>query len=504
MIEEEELLEHASETGFRLCSKEGWISDDSSDDTWTNSFSATWDPNDSNKLFVCSQTGQLRIIDISTGSTKDYHVLFRRFSPAYEGTGGDIGKPVPNHWDKMVLVPNKPGEIIFLLGISKMLLYTAVPGHLGPYPQEPMLARTTRGDSSDFIYGTPILELCPQTCRITALAASNNGHLLASGDEQGNMKVCVLVRQIDSNITSFVNEKRSVLKSMTRFSDAIFEEYPNSKVSIKAHGGPIFSTQWLPVTVPIPSSSSMPSLGYFLATGSADRAVRVWKVVCCARTGISVAPAFSLDTVATHVLSLHSYLMLGDVQFSNSMGAGEQLYNDINDVCGGNALLTIASEGATITETSNEEKRNLYDTPHKDKITVQKTPKKVAAQIFRAGKLFQHKRSSIYIDCSSSSSIYLAAGTNTGCVYLWKFSHNELQAHAISNHHLNPLPDDGSRLHSLIQSSQYPVVQISLSSAADPDVLKSTNGTEIKPHRFLSGLCFALYVIFFQVMNIFF
>jgi WD40 repeat protein len=446
MIEEEELLEHASETGFRLCSKEGWISNESSDDTWTNSFSATWDPNDSNKLFVCSQTGQLRIIDISTGLTKDYHVLFRRFSPAYEGTGGDIGKPVPNHWDKMVIVPNKPGEIIFLLGISKMLLYTAVPGYSGPYPQEPMLARTTRGDSSDFIYGTPILELCPQTCRVTALAASNNGHLLASGDEQGNMKVCVLVRQIDSNITSFVNEKRAALKNITRFSDTIFEEYPNSKISLKAHGGPIFSTQWLPVTIPIPSSTStgMPSLGYFLVTGSADRAVRVWKVVCCSRTGISMTPAYTLDTVATHVLSLHSYLMLGDVPLSHSMGAGEQLYDDINDICGGNALITMANENSSITETS-ETHRDLYDTPHKDKIIVQKTPKKVAAQIFKAGKLFQHKRNSIYMDCTSNSSIYLAAGSNTGCVYLWKFLYDELQTYVTGNCDLNFTPDDGSR-----------------------------------------------------------
>jgi hypothetical protein len=33
-------------------------------------------------------------------------------------------KPVLNKWDKMVIVPNKPGEITFLLGISKMLLCT--------------------------------------------------------------------------------------------------------------------------------------------------------------------------------------------------------------------------------------------------------------------------------------------------------------------------------------------------------------------------------------------
>jgi hypothetical protein len=183
MIEEEELLEHASETGFRLCSNSGWISEDDVDNTWKNSFSATWDPNDSNKLFVCSQNGQLRIIDVSTGESKDYHVLFRRYSPSYEGTNGDFGKPITSHWDKMVIVPNRPGEIIFVLGISKMLLYTAVPGFTGPYPAEPMIARSTRGDSPEFLYGTPILELCPHTCRVTALATSNNGHLMASGRE---------------------------------------------------------------------------------------------------------------------------------------------------------------------------------------------------------------------------------------------------------------------------------------------------------------------------------
>ncbi len=62
MLEENELLEHATETGYRLCSRQGWtpLPDE---EPWNGTFSATFDPNDPNKLFVCSQNGQLKIID---------------------------------------------------------------------------------------------------------------------------------------------------------------------------------------------------------------------------------------------------------------------------------------------------------------------------------------------------------------------------------------------------------------------------------------------------------
>lgn len=182
MLEEEELLEHASETGYRLCSRQGWIASATAasatdDDAWNGTFSATFDPNDPNQLYLCSQNGQLKVVDATNvHAAREYHVLFKRFT-AHAATsthsvasGADKGKPITSHWDKMVLIPNKPGELLFLMGVSKTLLYTTVPGYPCAYPPEPMVARTTRGDSPEFIYGSAVLELYQHACRVTSLA----------------------------------------------------------------------------------------------------------------------------------------------------------------------------------------------------------------------------------------------------------------------------------------------------------------------------------------------
>ena len=524
MIEEEEILEHAAQTGFRLCGRRGWNSADDADDTWGRTFSATWDPNDSNKLFVCSQNGHFRILDISTGCSDDYHVLFRRFSPAYEGIEDDLGKPVKSHWDKMMIVPNKPGEIIFMLGISKVLLYTAIPGYPSPYPKEPVIARTTRGDSPEFKYGTPILELLPHTCRVTSIATTTNGHLMASGDELGNMKICILTRQISACVTSFVNEKRIAQRQMTKHSYKTFVDHPSSKISLKPHGGPIFSIQWLPATIaslkdftPSSSSSSYSSssnhafgsavstpLIYYVATGSADRAVRLWKVVCGSTAGLSVTAFRTLDTVPTHVLSMHSCLILGGGEVKYNKQRRTKLFDDINNICGGNALLALSAISTAGTDreigmqtgsgsesekkSGNSEYQKFSNVPldeFVDSAGLQQS--KVSSQILKAQRLFEENQDSLYFDSTSHSSVYLAAGTNTGCVYVWKFSYSDLQGDcnidksSTSINDKNNMIASGAQgngdnggyiLHSLLQSSQYPIVQIALSSAPDPDTVE--------------------------------
>ena len=270
MLEEEELLEYASETGYRLCSRSGWVPpDDGIDDSWNGTFSATFDPNDHNKLFVCSQNGQLKVVN----ATNDDDVLFRRFTPTYEGSTAvhDKGKVVPSHWDKLVVVPNRPGEIIFLMGVSKTILYSVVPGWNGPYPPEPMLARTTRGDSPEFIYGTAVLELYQHTCRVTSLATSDDGHLLASGDEQGQLHIASLCHYRGGDSTVFVPPYRPAdyekEPMVTMPLSPQFDVAPNRKIIITPHRdensgntgssrstlGPLFSLQWLPGAIPITS-----------------------------------------------------------------------------------------------------------------------------------------------------------------------------------------------------------------------------------------------------------
>lgn len=498
MIEEEQLLEHAQETGFRLCSKEGWIATDSPHDTWHNVFSATWDPNDHNKLFVCSQNGQLRILDISSGSSKEYHVLFRRFSPAFEGSAGDLGKPTDSHWDKMILVPNRPGEIIFMLGISKVIMYTAVPGFPNPYPASPMIARTTRGDSSEYVYGTPILELSPHTCRVTALATSVNGHLFASGDEKGNMKICVLVRQSGKCLTSFTTEKQSAAKKTVQSRDLKYGEYENSKVSLRPHGGtggdsgPIFSIQWLPITIPTtsstPSSSSSSEIAplcYYVATGSTDRAVRVWKVLCCNVKGLTVAPFITLSTTFTNILSMHSHLVLGGREQMRSDRGREHLYKALSNKVGSDVISSILNSPNVRSGPGEHPYETYPSAPSTSSISSS------SKEMMQARTVFREMKESTYLDLSNAS-VYLAAGTSTGCAYIWKLSVAEFESGVP---YCTSTYDDGRKLHSLLQSSEHPIVQIALSST-------HAHGPGSDPRSYPHTEVRCIFALFFKPLSI--
>jgi len=132
MIESEEVFESAQETGYRLCSS-GPNSTASS-----NYFSASWDANDPDRLLVCAQDGQLRIINSRTNSERHYGIKFKPFSTADTHVPGaadrEAGSSIPSafdkstgvaksitaHWDKMTTIPDRPDEIIFLLGITKV------------------------------------------------------------------------------------------------------------------------------------------------------------------------------------------------------------------------------------------------------------------------------------------------------------------------------------------------------------------------------------------------
>lgn len=141
MIDGEEVLESAQETGYRLCVAHE-DKDEGSDD-FSQIFSATWDPCNKDRLYVCSQKGSLRIYNIKTKASRDFCVQFKRYTSDSETL--IEGRPVNHHWDKMVPIPERPDEFVFLLGVSKNLMYTALPG-MEPYPEEPFLSKTTRSD----------------------------------------------------------------------------------------------------------------------------------------------------------------------------------------------------------------------------------------------------------------------------------------------------------------------------------------------------------------------
>jgi hypothetical protein len=150
-----------------------------------------------------------------------------------------------------------------------------------------MLARTTRADLPDFIYGTPVLELAMHNSRVTAVASSSDGHLLASADERGYVKLLLLVQMKGRSHVG--KGDMHEWKRKQGASVGMLQQRPeNIRLGLRAHEGPIFSMQWLPITATVDREMGprLRGLGasavteeerihcYSLATGSSDRVVR--------------------------------------------------------------------------------------------------------------------------------------------------------------------------------------------------------------------------------------
>ena len=93
-------------------------------------------------------------------------------------------KVLSQHFDKFCAIPCRPGEFFFLLGVSKNLMYSALPGLC-----QGELASACRPDSHLFRHGCPVFEVYTHDFRITSLAVSSSGNFVATGDEHGLLKV---------------------------------------------------------------------------------------------------------------------------------------------------------------------------------------------------------------------------------------------------------------------------------------------------------------------------
>jgi WD40 repeat protein len=411
MIEGEEIFESAQETGYRLCRAVNEENDEARDVV----FSASWDLNNPTRLLVCLANGQLKAFDIEEKTCDRYKVLFRRYSATFD-MDSRAEKLIEYHWDKMTTIPDRPDELILLLGVSRTLMYTALPppSH-SPYPEQPLLASTARGDIPGFIFGSPIMEISAHNARITALAVSPAGHILASGDEVGNVKL-LLLRLLDEISVFKQNERRrKKQQSASNFSKFL----PTYNVSLPAHDGPIFCLQWLPI---IASSGSNNVRSYALVTGSIDRTVRIWRVTCSSSAGITMTPAMNLDTLTTHVLSLNAYL-----------------YTD-------RYLLAKFHRLESLSTASTPEKGNSsfrFNFANTDTAKGEKSENGVL----------------------TAKSIFLAAGTSVGMVYVWKVSYVDLlNLLTPVEARVAPLVDDGTRLYSLLQASDRPVINVTLAA----------------------------------------
>ena len=215
------------------------------------------------------------------------------------------------------------------------------------------------------------MEVSQHATRITAMCVSPAGHILASGDESGNVRL-LLLRLLDE-ISVFKQNERRRKKQVAATSFSKF--LPTYNIVIPAHDGPIFSMQWLPI---ISCSENNNVRHYALVTGSVDRCVRIWRVSCCTSRGISMTPAMALDTLSTHVLSLNAFL-----------------YTD-------RFLLAKINRVENFTKNVNASLNDSF-----------------ASQFsFTGGHPQTEKTKANAIN--GAKSIFLAAGTSVGTVYVWK------------------------------------------------------------------------------------
>eukprot|EP01042_Synura_sphagnicola_P035418 gene35418-45363_t len=240
-------------------------------------------------------------------------------------------------------------------------MYTSLPAPIdNPYPAKPLLSSITRGDFTGFIYGTPVMQLCSHSSRVTSLATSPRGQLMASGDEHGHVRIVMLqllqeltgkssssasnppgtpashsthtsgfaspamhmlrhqqvhqqhsapVVGSDGSVGGGMHTPRSMATANQHVplfgGSAISSKnvrrpfQPNYDVTKSCRKGPIFALAWLPL---IETYHGHPV--FALVTGSADRVVRLWRIESSAIHGISMTPCMVLDTLSTHILSL--------------------------------------------------------------------------------------------------------------------------------------------------------------------------------------------------------
>lgn len=425
MIEGEEIFESAQETGYRLCRSRENPTSEQVDLV----FSANWDLNVPNRLHVCLQNGQLKVFNVESRTSERYNILFRRYTPVFEGNT-QTEKLVSHHWDKMTTIPDRPDEIIFLMGISRTLMYTALPPPEDrPYPEMPLLASTARGDFPGFIFGSPVMEISSHHTRITSIAISPAGHILASGDESGNVRL-LLLRLLDEISVFKQNERRRKKHTAaTTFSQFL----PTYNVTVPVHEGPVFSMQWLPI---LSSSQSNNVRNYALVTGSMDRSVRIWRVSCCSSKGISMTPAMVLDTLSTHVLSLNA-LFYTDRFALAKINRTEAFANRAT-----RSLSRASSFSSMLSFGAGDFEFELPPAPN----------------------------------TSAANSIFLAAGTSVGTIYVWKLNFTDVQdaispppatddkAGTGSADRRAVVSDDGTKLYSLLQTSDRPIIHVTLAA----------------------------------------
>ncbi len=394
-------------------------------------FSVTWDCNDKDIFYICYQDGRLKVVENHNPEQPEmteYEVLFRQYllqhHHGYSNNvdGGDSSskshqygdnssvttnneekkheKVIRLHWDKMVTIPSRPQEIIFLLGISKTIMYSSLPASEGdPYPQRPILSSVTRGDFPGYNYGTPILQINQQDGRITSMAVSLMGHFLASGDEYGNVRILLLQSP---------NEDRAALHEELAKNTSAHHVFRSSyNISKAVHKGPVFAIQWLPmITIANTQIGGNDVYHYSFVTGSADRAVRLWSLTFQFKEGITVAPLLAFDTFSTHMLCLQAFAHspVIDLVETKRLGVNSSSADSYDPIEEEEKSQGNNADGSAGSDEDDGEDVEVYDETTGAMVVIKRS-----------------KRCKV-----DHQDIYIFGGTNLGTIHIWKINSKDV------------------------------------------------------------------------------
>jgi WD40 repeat protein len=316
-MDTEQLFDSTQETAYRLCALDPNIKK-SSDKTETKNilgsnetnervFSCQWDPNNNFRLFVCTQSGRLYVNDFDSDRISSYQVLFQPYTSGtkqylYDEISDE--KVISYHWDKLVLVPNRPDELIFLLGMSNKVMHTSLPNPLPNSSKSKPHTLFTNKDVSDFIYGSPILELYGHSSRVMSMGICSGGQVLATGSEDGQVKLLSI--QLLDMLSSVDDPPFYSVGGLNKLGVV-----PVYKLSRRIHNGPIFALNWIESYSTSSTDEKSQEYRHCLVTGSSDRTVHLWTVFSSNLAGVQLYPLLNLSIIASNVLSISS-LMYND------------------------------------------------------------------------------------------------------------------------------------------------------------------------------------------------
>lgn len=153
------------------------------------------------------------------------------------------------------------------------------------------------------------MEIDAHRSRVTSLSVTVGGQVLASGDENGTIRL-LLLRQLDMfNIRPSRRYQTTTAGGVGSSGSSIYDHsiptlpQEGRKAFVAHASGPVFALQWLPVGI-----GSIHKRSYVLCSGSTDAGVKLWHVLATVE-GLVVAPLLHLDTQSSNILCLHSYFL---------------------------------------------------------------------------------------------------------------------------------------------------------------------------------------------------